>query len=227
MTISFGNFRFAGPAGRRRITGNAAAHLILLQLVLPCAMPTAWADPALEGEGTQANPYKISNAEELMAIADDPGAYYELTGNIDLSGHVPWNPLGTFNGHLEGNGHKITGLMVNTTGDHAGLFANIGSDGVVQNLVLENVSVIANGLYSNAGALAGMLQGSVSNVRVSGGSVSGIAYLAGGLVGSMFTGAQISKSCSQIQTESQETLSNVGGLVGYLTGGTISESCVT
>src|SRR5690606_2771134 len=121
----------------------------------------------------------------------------------------------------------ITGLMVNTTGDHAGLFANIGSDGVVQNLVLENVSVIANGLYSNAGALAGMLQGSVSNVRVSGGSVSGIAYLAGGLVGSMFTGAQISKSCSQIQTESQETLSNVGGLVGYLTGGTISESCVT
>jgi len=227
MTISFGNFRFAGPSGRRRITGMAAALLILLQLVLPCAMPTAWADPALEGEGTQANPYKISNAEELMAIADDPGAYYELTGNIDLSGHVPWNPLGTFNGHLEGNGHKITGLMVNTTGDHAGLFANIGSDGVVQNLVLENVSVIANGLYSNAGALAGMLQGSVSNVRVSGGSVSGIAYLAGGLVGSMFTGAQISKSCSQIQTESQETLSNVGGLVGYLTGGTISESCVT
>ena len=229
MTGSIGNSRFAGRPGRRRALGMVFALLLIMQLVLPGDMPAAWAEPVTpQGSGTPADPYKITNAEELMAVVDDPGAYYELTADINLSGNIPWNPIGkgvsAFTGHFEGNGHKITGMIVNTSGD-AGLFAVIGSGGVVQNLVLENVSVMSSD-FGSAGALTGVLEGTVTNVFVSGGAVKGDDYV-GGLAGSMSSGAQISASCSQAIVESEWILAYVGGLVGSVDGGTIEESCAT
>ena len=75
------------------------------------------------------------------------GEYYQLTKDIDLTGEV-WNagaPFededGTylypyFRGILDGNGHTIKGLHVETDKDYAGLFGLLY--GTVKNLTLEN-----------------------------------------------------------------------------------------
>lgn len=41
------------------------------------------------GEGTAASPYKVSTVGDLMMIAQNPSAYYELVNDIDMS-NVEW-----------------------------------------------------------------------------------------------------------------------------------------
>lgn len=53
------------------------------------------------GEGTAASPYKVSTVGDLMMIAQNPSAYYELVNDIDMS-NVEWSPIATFSGHFDG-----------------------------------------------------------------------------------------------------------------------------
>ena len=141
------------------------------------------------------------------------GEYFILTADIDLSGHV-WTPLGyetydsgngsaqSFCGYFDGNHKKITGLYVDErTGDqygknrNAGFFGCIsatGNDPVIQNLTIENGTVLAgDGTPENdygAGLLVGnitVLYGTdytvIQNCTVSGTVNS--ASCAGGLAG--------------------------------------------
>ena len=143
------------------------------------------------------------------------GHYFILTNDIDLSGHV-WKPLGyesyasggssaqSFEGYFDGNGKKITGLYVDErTGDswgknrNSGLFGCvtvIGSDPVIQNLTIENGTVLSGdgGIEEEygVGLLVGHITtsggssikyGTIKNCTVSG-TVTGTKY-AGGLAG--------------------------------------------
>ena len=84
----------------------------------------------LSGEGTETDPYLISNLEDLKNFRDDvnigntyEGKYVLLTDDIDLTGEV-WIPIGTsvyskeptdddikmFAGNFDGGNHTITGL---------------------------------------------------------------------------------------------------------------------
>ncbi len=171
------------------------------------------------GTGTQSDPYQIASAEQLALLVKEVNSgvegsthvkeYFILTADIDLSGHI-WKPLGyqnygasaqAFMGFFDGNGKKITGLYVDERDKNcsAGLFGNIaaaGTEPAVQNLIVENGTVLAG--YSTdmedvqygAGILIGsisVLGGSnipytvVKNCTVSG-NVSSSMY-AGGLVG--------------------------------------------
>jgi len=57
---------------------------------------------------------RISTPQELKAIEADPDGHYILTEDIDMSGQE-WIPF-TFNGIIEGNGHKISNLSIDQTG---------------------------------------------------------------------------------------------------------------
>ncbi len=141
--------------------------------------------------------------------------------NIDLQG-VSITPVGNtfpqtvFFGIFDGNGHVINNVNINmANSDCIGLFGNLGLNGQIRNLALENVTI--NG-RNKVGALAGYnWGGSVINCH-STGTVSG-SLSAGGLVGESFEGtiAQSYSSCTVNCTY------DAGGLTGYNNNGTITQ----
>lgn len=103
---------------------------------------------------------KIHNQSELSDIRNNLGGKYVLANSIDLSGN--WLPIGdsngqyrVFNGILDGNGYTISNLnivakpsltrMTDLVGDYnvsaSGLFAIIGTNAEISNIVFENVYV--------------------------------------------------------------------------------------
>ncbi len=133
-----------------------------------------------------------------------------------------------FSGLIDGNG----GLGVNSTisnltlslphgSDSYGLFPFIGSNGVVRNLNLSNVAITAGADIQFIGALTGNNSGTISNVAVLSGSVTGGSFMgigAGGLVGQnnpggLITGSSANVTVSVGDSTTQSEINSAGGLV--------------
>lgn len=112
---------------------------------------------------------------------------YLLVCDIDLSGES-WSPIGTrdepFYGHINGNGHTISGLKVD------GLTLDIGfigyNFGVIENLGFKDVNI--NVSADNCGVAAGQNYGMISNCYAEGEitfdeGTNDMAVTVGGLVG--------------------------------------------
>ncbi|MFD2330887.1 InlB B-repeat-containing protein [Cohnella sp. GCM10020058] len=171
------------------------------------------------GTGTESDPYRISTSEELDTVRNylNPDLYFKLTADIDLSSYgQSWVPIGgsgqPFHGHMDGNGHKITGLTVNRPDtNYAGLFGYIYYEASITNVILDNVNVTGR---QYVGGLIGYNYGTVSNSYVSG-SVTGKSTYAGGLIGYNYYGT-VSSSFSTASVTGAGN--NVGGLTGGNTG---------
>ena len=146
----------------------------------------------MTGSGTQADPYIISDVDDLQAIEDHLASYYELGGDIDASATIGWNgglgfdPLGTgsvkFTGQLDGKGYTVTSLSIDRSSEVAALFHYIGVGGVVKNLGLVDCSIRAE--KAMAAALVIYNEGTITNCYSTGTVTawgSGITT-AGGLV---------------------------------------------
>ena len=182
------------------------------------------------GTGEPGDPYQIATKADLLALAAntaDYGKCFILTANVNMQGQVftkaiiapsSSNPFqGTaFTGTFDGNGHKITGFIINGGSNlYLGLFGQINPGGSVKNLGLENFVVVSGNQY--VGGLVGYNNGgSISNCY-STGEVNGSSYV-GGLVGYNNIGS-ISSSYSTGEVNGS---SYVGGLVGYNSGNSIS-----
>ena len=188
---------------------------------------------ALEGEGTEANPYVVTNVYELQAINADLSAYYVLDGYVDASVTEGWNggkgfePIGNNDNHFEGmfNGseYTISNLTITSDEDYVGLFGAVGDDGTLTNVSLEAVDITGN---ERVGGLVGQNEGSISHSYVTG-SVDGSGNSVGGLVGlnggTGTTDSTISHSYSAVSVDSSSFW--VGGLVGQNAfNGEITES---
>jgi hypothetical protein len=108
------------------------------------------------GNGTVNSPYEIDSLADLQAIDNSTTAHdnqYTLVANIDASATIEsWNGGSgfeaiasatdeAFTGTLDGNGHTISNLSVDRSGaNRAGLVGNLGSDGTIQNLTIQNAS---------------------------------------------------------------------------------------
>jgi hypothetical protein len=186
-------------------------------------------DPGdLSGDGSESNPYEISNVSELQAMEDDLDANYELVNDIDASQTAQFNdgagfdPVGgpgfdentppPFTGTFDGNNNTITGLTVTRPDEeYVGLFGGTGSDATLTNVTLANVTVTGG---DNVGGLVGRNnRGNITTVQATG-SVNGTGGNVGGLVGGNFgTLTHTSASGSVAGTNP------VGGLVGLNGGG--------
>lgn len=132
--------------------------------------------PFGEGAGTRTNPYAVYTASELDLIRFFPDKEYVLKSDISLSGE--WTPIPEFEGVLDGGGHRIDGLYVDTDAGYAGLFARI-KKGEVKNLTITGQISGKN----NAGVLAGeILDAKISRI-VTAGRVSALTNNAGGIAG--------------------------------------------
>ena len=56
----------------------------------------AYAQFSGQGNGTEKDPYLVSNADELFEVRNDLNAYYKQTEDIDLNGY--WKITGIWGG---------------------------------------------------------------------------------------------------------------------------------
>lgn len=151
------------------------------------------------GSGTQDDPWLISTAADLKALADYinngnavdcdadcntygnfHGYYFKQTADIDLQG-AAWDPIGYsdesgfyFSGHYDGGNHVIRNAVSSGITDNgyalAGIFGSVYF-GSISNLHIENVEFSAEG--NNKQAFAGGLAGIVLDSEIANCSVSG------------------------------------------------------
>ena len=147
----------------------------------------------------------ITTQAELEAIgAGNADTYYILDNDITFDGW--YMSFSTFNGVFDGNGKTIT-----FQNDYTGLFKNIGSNGVVQNVHFAGV------LKSSAdyGACAQEVQGAVINcyTEVAGGSASGFAKrLNGGILSNCYSISEATDGAILEQTETPDGTPYTGTL---------------
>jgi rhodanese-related sulfurtransferase len=171
----------------------------------------------LAGSGTPEDPYQIATAEDLGALCQyDRSRYYKLINDIDLAG-ITWAtaPIPDFYGSFEGNGHRIKNLSIkgSTTDFCLGLFGDILSNGWIQNLGLENVSITAGDGSFRIGGLAGSNSGKIINCYVTGNiSMPEESSDIGGLVG--FNHGDITYCYTICNISNGYNSKRVGGLVG-------------
>jgi len=193
------------------------------------------------GSGTKLSPYIILTAEQLAHLSfvvnsSDKafsGKYFKLGADILLNkgkiidekgGFVAdsaklhkWTPIGNssvaFDGNFDGDGYTVSGMFINTTSTHNGLFGN--SNGTVQNVTVKN-SWVYGGKYT--AGVVGANVGSVLNA-VNLGSVSGKEECVGGVVG--HSGQKNYRDNSVIKKVINKGIivgqKNVGGVAGCAT----------
>lgn len=182
------------------------------------------------GSGTQDDPWLISTAADLKALADfvnddtHPanaydadgcglgnfhGYYFKQTADIDLQG-AAWDPIGysdnagaCFSGHYDGDNHAI---------------CNAISSGLTDNG------------YTSAGIFGFVWNGSVSNLHIENVTFSaagdGDYAFAGGLAGTAYASEITNCSVSNSKISSTATYNSnncAGGLVGFSAGSTFSK----
>ena len=153
------------------------------------------------GSGTQDDPWLISTAADLKALANYinsgkaidcdidgcgedignfHGYYFKQTADIDLQG-AAWDPIGYsdeshfyFSGHYDGGNHVIRNAVSSGITDNGYTLAGIFGSvyfGSISNLHIENVEFSAEG--NNKQAFAGGLAGIVLDSEIANCSVSG------------------------------------------------------
>jgi len=204
--------------------------LILLIALFIGNLHTTFAGTYSGGTGTEADPYKIGTAEDLIELSNSTSDWNKVfiqTANVAFnSDHTlqDWNgngtsgpaagfsPIGTsftnFTGVYNGDLHTISNLYINRSStDNIGLFGRInGINAQVKNLGLIDVNITGK---DNTGGLVGVsFDGNIVN-SFSKGFVSGVNKV-GGLAG-YNDGGIISNSFS---TELVSGSNKVGGLAG-------------
>ena len=145
---------------------------------------------------------ELSTYSDLRDFADrvnsgETGLNAKLMNDIDATGYNDWKPIGNdydhrYNGTFDGLGNKITGLTFNDlSAEYAGLFGCVGTK-------------------TEGGVTT---KGTVKNVGLEGGSITGNIYV-GGVAGRNFHGTIT--NCYNTADISGKTY--VGGVAGYNEG---------
>ena len=151
----------------------------------------------LQGDGTVSSPYQITKPDDFNILKQKPDAYYKLMNDIDMNSINDFQPVESFRGHFDGNNQVIKNVSIK---DGEGFFPYIEYEAEVQNIVFENLNV-TNTHGGHTGSFAGSVQGTVRNIKVKSGTVSG--------------------------GDSQNSLQGVGGFIGTLGVDGSVEACYT
>ena len=211
-------------AWKRSIVGMLCMVLVGLFMMSYSFAQVPW-DSSVQGNGTQSDPWQITTAVQLEALADYVNAgngnatrnkYYILMNDINLSRYADWIPIGkstnetTFQGKFNGNGKIVQNLTID--GLLCGV-SNIGFFGSIFNASIENLGIVncnVTGCYSTGGLTGFSLNSSIFNCYVTG-NVSGNLSNTGGLVG--YNSNSFISDCYAAGSVSGSGV--VGGLVGH------------
>ncbi len=174
----------------------------------------------IKGSGTKDNPYEIYNAQHLYSMStSSSGTYYKLMNDIDMS-NTPFTSIKEFKGILDGNNKTIKNIST-TQKSEAGFIGTVWQGAVVKNLTFSNPTFTAADGYTG---IFSEVFGTLDNIRVNGGTITSqtgkFSSRAGGLAGVLNYPGAI-KNC---YTSAAVNANEAGGLVAYLSGGSITNS---
>ena len=174
----------------RRVTPCAVCGDELKSTPLDLTTPDTWYGSSVAtgfagGSGTESDPYLIETAAQWMYFTTLPtdennnlsGVHVRLIRDLDMNGYTV-EPVAPFAGHFDGGKHVIRGINISPETGNAGLFQNLKSGAVVENITVSGTVHSAN--YA-AGAIAGSVSEATVRGCVSEATVTG--YYAGGIVG--------------------------------------------
>jgi len=184
------------------------------------------------GDGTEANPWKISDVDSLYAFAAKAknygywNKYVELTADITMPEDSVWYGMRTFQGTFDGKGHTISNLLIASSGDeNIGFIRNIS--GVIKNLNLADATLKVDD-FCSAGVLAGTACDiEISNCNITGGIIASTDEYdscAGGFVGKTAY-PSFSIRDSTFNGTIRGKVESAGGLVGTADVSCNIESC--
>ena len=208
---------------------------IITTITLFCAVVQgAWAQFS-NGNGTDNDPYIISNTTDLDYLATTvnggeaySGKHFKLDSDITYTGETEnFTAIGSyshpFNGHFNGNNKTISGIRLSKgSNDYQGLFGATGSQAVVENFTLADTD-IAGKAYT--GGIVGFNRGTVTHVTVSSSvtirATQAYANFHGGIVGQNHGDnandrATLSHctSSATLTIENESNCSSLGGIAG-------------
>lgn len=190
------------------------------------------ADGFAGGTGTKADPYQISNGEELAYLSAQvasgnafAGKHVTLAANLDM-GNVAFTPIGSdarrFAGSFDGAYHTIDNLLVSQTTDYAGLFGCLDTGAAVRRLTVRG-SISGRGYV---GGIAGQADSATIEACANYATVTGTSRNVGGIVGRL-NGKSAARStvlrCANFGTISNGTNNFSAGIVGTAYYTTLSE----
>ena len=220
---------FYNPSGNNNTSINSASYLT----------PTDFSG-GVAGSNKLTAYMLVNTVFDLQNMKNKLSGNYALGRNIDASATAGWNggfaPIGTetsaFTGRLDGQGHVIDKLTINSTGSLAGLFGQ--NNGTIGDLGLTNISVTSawkassGAIYAHVGGLAGINHGSITNAFVTGSIASNSSFSTapdtGGLVGTNYGAISRSYASVNITESSTGNALYLGGLVGWNNSGSITQS---
>lgn len=176
---------------------NKWLTLVLVPVFVLSMMPSAWAEELEEVEEelpviedpepeTVYETIVIETIEDFLALAENcrldtwsVGKMVLLQSDLSLQ-EVSFQPIPSFSGVFDGNGHTISGLTLTQSVTPTGLFGKIQPTGIVKNLTVSG-TVAPSGDAKLAGGIAGENYGSIQGCSFTG-SVNGTSEI-GGIAG--------------------------------------------
>ena len=209
--------------------GSALLRVTLIrtdgsELTASCALHS-------QGYKVENNTYTVYTAEGLQAWGKV--ACENLTTNCTLAADITlpapetggsnWVAPGAwgfnteqdnYKGTFDGNGHTISGIVINSTTNDHGLISNLSTEGVVKNVHIKNAQINGRGFLG--GIVAGN-NGTVINCTFDGtitgqDTSEGISERVGGIVGSNESGGRIIACYSTGQISSPKYVGCVVGI---------------
>lgn len=191
----------------------------------------------LDGYGTEANPYVILNAADLVAFRtvcnateydNFSGKFVKLGADIDVTGNTSMGSIANtdakaFAGTFDGDNHTVTGFSYSGN-DSIAFFSRV--NGTVKNLKLADFHATATGTQRAAGIVARANGATIQNCHVLSGQMTGKAQIAGVVAFAM--GNTTIENCSNAAAINGAG-ANVGGILGFThTDGTtkIVRNCI-
>lgn len=191
---------------------------------------------SLEGNGIEADPYVIANAEDLIRMSTLVNSENEKyadkiftqTADIDMN-LKSFSPIGVaadkpFKGHFDGGNFKISNLStegLDTSNPASGLF------GYAENAEIHNVKLVNRsntGNLNRVGGLVGYAKNcTIEGCSLSGGELGASANMCAAMVADM-VGGKVS-GCSAENVKISNTKNYAGGIVAHAHVGAVVENC--
>jgi hypothetical protein len=162
------------------VRGNIwhARGVVVLSLMLLVGSPAARAVEFAGGTGEPNDPFLIATPEQLAgADFNQPGVHFRLSQDIDMAGR-DYPDKDILRCHFDGAKHSIRNVRLL---GRPHFFGEVASDGVITNVILDSIDVASYG--SEAGAMATVNSGTISDCGASGWVIGVRAPIVGGLVG--------------------------------------------
>jgi len=204
---------------------------IIFGITLILLLTICFAQDFSGGDGTETNPYQITNCNQLNAMNRQVGTKHYIIMNDfsckdiklkSIEEKDPDNPVYTrpFSGTFNGNDKTISDINMFIDYGYNGLFYKI-NNAIVKDVILENFSGGAAGLASEC-----INNSIISNITFQGNIKGDVWTGTGGLLGSSSNCSIINSNVINTIIESNHSSAITGGLIGSSSDSSIINSKV-